>query len=80
MTTVLDDVEVHTKNCNEYSPNTMHDVVSGIMCHLRQESNRPEIDVFKVAAFADFRLLNTLILHYLVCCVLLFLSLHHMLC
>ena len=46
---------MRTKTGSEYTPNTLHHVVSGIMRHLRQECNKPEINFFKDIAFADFR-------------------------
>ena len=48
-------LEVRTKSGTEYTPNTLHHIVSGIMRHLRQECNKSEIDFFKDSAFANFR-------------------------
>ena len=36
--------EIRKKNDSEYSPNTLHHVVSGVMCHIRYNLGKPEID------------------------------------
>ena len=48
-------LEVRKQNGSEYPPNTLHHLICGIMRYLRQ-NGRPEVDFFKDASFADFRL------------------------
>ena len=48
-------LEVRSKKGTEYTPNTLHHIVCGIMRHLRHNCNKPEIDFFKDPEFADFR-------------------------
>lgn len=48
-------LEVRSKKGTEYTPNTLHHIVCGIMRHLRQNCGKPEIDFFKDPEFAEFR-------------------------
>ena len=48
-------LEIRTKKGTEYTPNTLHHIVCGIMRHIRQNCGKPEIDFFKDPDFADFR-------------------------
>lgn len=48
-------LEVRSKKGTEYTPNTLHHIVCGIMRHLRQNCGKYEIDFFKDPEFADFR-------------------------
>ena len=47
-------LKVRSKKGTEYTPNTLHHIVCGIMRHLRQNCSRPEIDIFKDPEFANF--------------------------
>ena len=45
---------MRNKHGNEYSPNSLHHIVVGIMRHIRATSANT-IDFFKDGAFANFR-------------------------
>ena len=47
--------EIRKKNGLEYSRNTLHHVVLGIMRHMRYNCGRPELDFFKDPSFSEFR-------------------------
>ena len=47
-------LKVRSKKGTEYTPNTLHHIVCGIMRHLQQNCSRHEIDIFKDPEFANF--------------------------
>ena len=48
-------LEARRKDGNVYPPNTLHQLIAGLMRHLRQSGR--VIDLFRDAAFTDFRAL-----------------------
>ena len=47
-------LELRRKVGSEFTPDTLHHICCGIMCHL-QWKGQPAIDIFKDPEFADFR-------------------------
>ena len=47
-------LEIWKQNGDEYPPNTLHHICSGIMRHVRSHG-KPEIDFYKGPVFANFR-------------------------
>ena len=47
-------LEVRKKNGDEFPPNTLHHIVSGLQRYLRL-SGRPELDFFKNPEFSEFK-------------------------
>ena len=48
-------LEVCKKNVEEFPPNSVHHIISGLQRHLRS-SGKPAIDFFKDPIFADFKM------------------------